>query len=363
MTDAGVGDVWPSVPDQRQAVGQLRAAVAAPVHAYLFVGPSGSGARQAARAFCAELITGGAAGDDPAAARHRSLALADQHPDIAVVERSGPAVTVGQAREIVRSASLSPLEGDRKAMILHEFHLVRPDAAATLLKTIEEPPSGTFFVILAEEVTPELVTIASRCGRVDFPAPTDEAVAAALVAEGVATDRAAEVAAVAHGDLDRARLLATDERLAVRLAAWRGVPGRLDGSGHAATVVVDELRAAIDDALGPLVARHADEVDELQRRIERYGQRGSGARELEERHRREVRRLRTDELRLGFAELARSYRDGLAARPEPVPTAASPEPVLDGLAAITAANEALVRSPNEELLLLALFLRLPPTGY
>ncbi len=356
-------DVWAAVPDQGQAVGQLRAAVAAPVHAYLFVGPSGSGAREAARAFCAELIAGGTTGADPATAeRHRSLALADQHPDIAVVERSGPAVTVGQAREIVRAASLSPLEGDRKAMILHEFHLVRPDAAATLLKTIEEPPPGTFFVVLAEEVTPDLVTIASRCVRVEFPAPTDEAVTAALVAEGVTTERAAEVASVARGDLDRARLLATDDRLDLRLAVWRSVPHRLDGSGHAVSVLVDELRAAIDDALGPLVARHADEVAELQRRIERYGQRGSGARELEERHRREVRRLRTDELRLGFAELARSYRDGLAAPTEPPATPTSPEPVLDGLAAITAANEALVRSPNEELLLLALFLRLPPAG-
>ena len=101
--------------------------------------------------------------------RHRRLAVAEQHPDLHVVERTGAAIPIEAAREIVRRASLSPAEGDRKVMVLDEFHLVSPAAAATLLKTIEEPPPGTYFVVLADEVTPDLVTIASRCVRVDFP--------------------------------------------------------------------------------------------------------------------------------------------------------------------------------------------------
>ncbi len=88
-------------------------------------------------------------------------------------------------------------------------------------------------------------------------------------------------------------------------------------------------------------------------RIERYGQRGSGAaKELEDRHKREIRRLRTDELRMGLGSLAATYRDELA-------VAADPSAALAGLEAIQETAEPLVRNPNEELQLLALALRLP----
>jgi len=348
--DARSDEPWGAVVGQPAAVAALRAAAVHPVHAYLFVGASGSGTRAAARAFSAELIS---RGSDPAeVARQRRLVAADQHPDVSVVERVGAAISVGAAEEIIRRASLTPAEGATKVMVLADFHLVAPPAAAKLLKTIEEPPPNTFFIVLAEEVTPDLVTIASRCNRIDFPPLTDAAVVEGLVADGVEPARAAEVASVAHGDLERARLLATDERLALRLALWRDLPGKLDGSGHVAAGMVDEVRATIDDALQPLLARQAAEAAALQERIDRYGQRGSGARELEERHRREQRRLRTDELRLGLAELARRYRDGLT-------TSADPDPLLDGLAAIQATAEGLVRNPSEELALQALFLRLP----
>jgi DNA polymerase-3 subunit delta' len=91
-------------------------------------------------------------------------------------------------------------------LLLDEFHLVK-DAGPKLLKTIEEPPAGTFFVVLADELPPELITIASRCVRVDFDALTAPLIAARLVDEGVGLERADEVAAFAGGDLDRARLL------------------------------------------------------------------------------------------------------------------------------------------------------------
>ena len=282
--------------------------------------------------------------------------LGEQHPDLIVVEREGAAISVEQADEIIRRASRSPIEGHRKVLVLDEFHLVaRPGGPDKLLKTIEEPPDGTFFLVLADEVTPDLVTIASRCVQVDFRPVTVAVITDTLVAEGVAAERAAEVAAFAEGDLRRARLLATDDRLGPRLASWRSVPGRLDGRGSTAATLVDELRANIDDAEAPLRAQQDAEVVELNDRIERYGQRGSGARQLDERHRRERRRLRTDELRLGLAVLARAYRDEMAsASPD-----ADRDPHLGALDAIQAAAEALIRNPNEELLLLGLLSGLP----
>lgn len=342
---------WGRVQGQAVAVGRLRAALVDPVHAYLLLGPPGSGKEAAARVFAGELLA--TAVDDPhEAARHRALAADDAHPDVAVVRREGAQISVDQARAIVRRASLKPVESRRKVLILEEMHLVVGPAAATLLKTIEEPPDGTFVVVLADEVPDELVTVASRCVRVDFPGLTVDVVARALVAEGVDGDRAGEAAAAAHGDLDRARLLAADDRLALRLAAWRAVPDRLDGRGSTVAVVVDELRAAIDDATVPLKNRQTAEAAALAERAEAYGQRGAGARATEERHRRQLRRLRTDEIRLGLAELAHRYRLGLA---DPVSAAAA----VAALDAVHQAGEALVRNPNEELLLQGLLGSLP----
>ena len=174
--------------------------------------------------------------------------------------------------------------------------------------------------MLADEVPPELVTIASRCVRVDFRAASPAAVVDRAPGRRGrrAPSAAAEAAGVAGGDLDRARLLATDERLALR----RGRSGATCPAArrHAAPrwpPLVDELRAAIDDAAGPLEARQEAEVAELNERIERYGQRGSGARELEERHTRAA-PLRTDELRIGPADGRRRYRDELVGGRRPV---------------------------------------------
>lgn len=348
-------DAWADVVGQDAAVALLRSAASGDApHAWLFVGPHGAGKRAAARAFAGDLLARehDAAGDADAAARARSLAHAENHPDLIVVERVGASISKDQAVDIVTRASRSAVEGSRKVMVLDEFHLLADAVAPRLLKTIEEPPAGTFFVVLADELPPELITIASRCVRVDFAPLTVAVIAAALEAEGVAPGRAAEVAAFAAGDLGRARLLATDERLALRLAAWRELPKRLDGSGFAAARAIDELRATIDDAEAPLQERHAAEVAELNERIERYGQRGSGAKALEDRHKREIRRLRTDELRMGLAALAGAYREELAVAHDP--TAA-----IAGLAAIQTLAEDLIRNPNEELQLIALATRLP----
>ena len=332
---------WADVLGQDRAVAQLQSSVAAPVHAYLFVGPSGSGRRAAARAFAADLLADGSTGED--AERHRALALAEHHPDLTVFVPEGASLREEEAGEIMRTAVRAPVEGSRKVLVLCELHKVSTQAPK-LLKIIEEPPPSTVFVILTDDVPPELVTIASRAVRIDFHPVPEDLVIERLVAEGIAPAAAEDAARAASGNLDRARLLATDPELAERRAAWHAVPDRLDGTGSAVMVVAGELRALIDRAQAPLDARHAKEAEALAERIERYGQRGSGATQLTAQHKRESRRARVDELRFGLATLARRYTDELA-------DARRPQELLDKLAAIQAASEALVRNPNEALLL------------
>ena len=79
-------ELFTEVIGQDRAVAQLRAAAVSPVHAYLFVGPPGSGRRAAARAFAAALLAPPGAGRDDRAVR---LALEGHHPDVLEVEREG----------------------------------------------------------------------------------------------------------------------------------------------------------------------------------------------------------------------------------------------------------------------------------
>ena len=100
------------------------------------------------------------------------------------------------------------------------------------MKAIEEPAPGTVFVVLAEEVPPELVTIASRCVRIDLGPVPVEAIVGRLVQEGIDPVAALEAATASTGDLGRARLLATDPRLVLRRDHWASVPEQLDGTGR-----------------------------------------------------------------------------------------------------------------------------------
>lgn len=349
-------ELWATVVGQPEAVSLLRDAASAPVHAYMFVGPPGTGRMEAARAFAGTLFAGDADGPGGTGAdRHRRLAAEGLHPDLVLIQPEGRALLVAETAAITREGSRSPVEAARKVIVVDRFETAEPEAAAGLLKTIEEPPASTVFVLLAEDVPEEHVTVASRCVRVDFPPLANEVVAQALVADGVDGELADVLAVAASGRLDRARLLAADPAFIGRRDAWRSVPDRLDGTGAAVAVVVAEIQEVIDGSQTPLASRHKVELEELDEREKALGTRGSGRRQLVERQRREVRRLRDDELRFGLATLSRRYLDWATTCGSSSGSAAG----LEATERITVATSELIRNPNEPLLLHALFLDLP----
>ena len=351
-TDTRPGPIWDDVIGQPDAIRHLRSAAdRGPVHAYLFAGPAGSTKLQAARAFAARMMTGA----EDIEHRDAALILRGEHPDVREVRRTGARIDSDQARAIIHEASLTPSEGSSKVMILDEFHLLAPEGAGRLLKVIEEPPESVTFVILADFVPHDLITISSRCARVDFRSIGSDVIAARLVAEGVAPAAAMAAARAAHGDVERARVLATDPALAERRAAFTEAPHELDGTGAVAMRTATHLLGLIDAAFEPLTARHAVEVAELDERIKAYGERGSGKKQLDERHRRELRRYRTDELRAGLAAMAGTYRDTA------VSTANDVAACADAVRRIHRAMEVLDRNPNEKLLVEALLWSLPDT--
>ena len=349
MSNEVVVDAWAEVIGQPAAVASLRAAAASPTHAYLLVGRQGYGTRALARAFAGEVLAT-AAGADPE--RHRTLAAAERHPAVSILEKGSDTPT-RYLEEVRRQAHLAPVEGTLQVLVVTDVEMALGHVAM-LLKTIEEPPPSTVFVILVDDVTDELVTVASRCVRIDVgPVPT-EVVRSALVGDGVEAERAAVVAAVAGGDLDRARLLVRDESVMARHRFWLGLPARLVGTGSVVVELVDGIAEQFATVIGPLEARQAEELEALDAELEAMGIRGAGRRtELVARHKREVRQVRLDELHAGLDAVIGVYRDRVT--------------VPGGAAAFTRAADAvgeleshLDHNPNERLALLDLLLSLPP---
>lgn len=340
---------------QPEAVAAAEAAARRPVHAYLVVGPAGTGAATLARGLAAALLCpDGGCGTCGVCRR----VLAGTHPDLVEVERTGNALRTTEAREVVAAAHRRPLEAARQVIVVPDVHLAAL-AVPALLKTVEEPPPATVLIATAESVPAELATLASRCARITLRAVPDQVVVDWLVGQGVDPEVAADAADAARGSPERALLLAGDPALAARRRLWRSAPDRLDGSGATAATVAGELVAAVDAALAVVVDRHRAEAEALTEAAETLGERaGAARRALEERQRREQRRWRTEEWRAGLAALAGVYRDRAVAGDGGPGGRLAVRQAMAALELVEAAAAALVRNPNERLLAEGLLVRL-----
>ena len=339
---------WDGVIGQHQAVSLLQSAIGAPVHAYLFLGPEGAGKRECARIFTAGLLSDGFAAPD--AERVMRLAEAEQLADLVVIEPEGRQLLAGDARRAIYEAGQPPVEQRRRVVMIDRFHTATPEAAASLLKVVEEPPAATIMVLLAQEVPKEHVTIASRCVTVPFSSLRPEDICSWLVAEGLADESRAEVlAGAARGNQRRARLLAADDGFALRHSFWQQVPARCGTTGADACALTSELQGMLEEALKPVVAEHDKQIAEEKEMEEHFHIRVGDRKAREARQRRELRHFREEELRWGFSVLAETYRDDLG-------YSSTTSEVMERLRAIQAE---LVRNPNETLMLQNLFRNLP----
>jgi DNA polymerase III subunit delta' len=365
VSDGEISDarhrLFKGVAGQGSAITQLLAAAAKPVHAYLIVGQSGLQQRELVRGFAAALLCpNGGCGECDTCRR----VLSGVHPDLVEIARAGAQLAVDDARRVVRLSYRRPREAARQVVVVPDLHLARL-AAPVLLKTLEEAPPSTVLVLLTESLTPELATVASRCVRIELSPVSEGELTDWLRADGVGEDSAARVARASGGSPDKARLLLDDPSVEERRRLWRQVPSRLDGTGATVVRLAEELLEATAVAVDPLRSRHAAELEELAASAKASGEKGiPGRRDIEDRHKREERRLRTDELRAGLAELAAAYRDravDMARETSGHTSVHASGRLLDtslacDIVGVTAID--LVRNPNELLLLEALFLRL-----
>lgn len=143
-------------------------------HAYLFVGPRGTGKTSTARIFAKALnATGGPKADfdvnDPIC-----VSIADGSC-LDVIEIDGASNNgIEQVRELRDTVRYAPAQGQYKVYIIDEVHMLSNQAFNALLKTLEEPPPHVKFIFATTDVQKVLPTIISRCQRFDLkPIPSE----------------------------------------------------------------------------------------------------------------------------------------------------------------------------------------------
>jgi DNA polymerase-3 subunit delta' len=275
-----------------------------PSHAYLFHGPAGSGKREAARGFAAELLAREAPDPDNARAR----ALAGAHPDLTWVAPSGAHIMLrGDVdQSVVAAASHTPFEATYRVFVLERADSMDDPAANTLLKTLEEPPAYVVLILLTDRPTQVLPTITSRCQGVRFDAPPPGRLAERLEAEGVAPASARACARLSLGDGERARALALGDgpALRARAEAFARAPLRGAAGERAWQPVLEHAEGAGRAARAEVEAQLAEELEYLPRKEHRRRETEYG-----ERARRAERRAETEAVDHALQLAGLWYRD------------------------------------------------------
>ncbi len=145
-------------------------------HAYLFKGPDGVGKKLFARGVAAALnCRGERPGRACGVCRSCKKFFSGNHPDFMVVQPEKGMIKINQVREMCRALGYPPYESELRVVLLEDVHTMRQEAANSLLKTLEEPPSGNLLILTAEASQDILTTISSRCQVVPFYAlPVEE---------------------------------------------------------------------------------------------------------------------------------------------------------------------------------------------
>lgn len=236
-------------------------------HALVLRGASGNGKAMFASRLAAVLLCGSSAPPCETCESCR-LCAAGSHPDLSEVklEPDRREIVIEQIRDLIHSVGLTARFGRYKVVIVNPADLMNRHAANTLLKTLEEPPGATVFVLVSSNHARLLPTIRSRCQSIDFPL-ADSGIAlewlrgkvpepdTALALAHGAPIRAVEMSSgglieVRSGlerDLDA--LLAGGDPVAVA-ARWKDL-GRVAVSQWLADILAERLRTSVLGGVGP----------------------------------------------------------------------------------------------------------------
>lgn len=231
-----------SIEGQDQAKSVLSAAVNSGrlAHAYILAGPSGSGrltsALDLARVQMCREVEHGFCGR----CKHCIQINAFSHPDVRLtipsLKTTGPEdiadllrrragdgvsplripgnayISIEQIRELENRLTKKSFEGRGYVEIITDAHLMRREAANAMLKTLEEPPSGTLIILITSSLTSLLPTVRSRAHTVRFGRLTRKRVEKVLLNRGIDRESAGRMAMCSDGCPGRALELSTSDK-------------------------------------------------------------------------------------------------------------------------------------------------------
>lgn len=211
-------------------------------HAYCFVGANQVGKRTVARQIAADLL------DVP-------LAQLETHPDFYAVERLEDEKTgklkkelaVSQAREIRSRLQRTSWSGGYQVTIINEAELLNDESANALLKILEEPGSKSILFLLTEDEGKLLSTIRSRSQLFYFSLVPEASLAKGLEEQGVAPEKARELATLAWGRPGRAlSMVQNPERTLWQLGEISRFHKLIDQPFYLKLKIIDELFGSKD---------------------------------------------------------------------------------------------------------------------
>ncbi|MGN0063267.1 MAG: DNA polymerase III subunit delta' [Nocardioides sp.] len=312
------GPVWGDLVGQRPAIEALRRAAAGDgmTHAWLFVGPPGSGRSNAATAFAAGLQC--EAGTGCGSCQACRTVRAGTHPDVTVVRTEKLSIGVDEVRSLVRRSALTPTTARWQVLLVEDADRLTDQACNALLKAIEEPNARTVWLLCAPTTEDLLPTIRSRCRLVALTTPTTAEVSEFLVrAYDVPPPLAAHSARASQGHIGRAKALATDEATRNRRQEIVKLPARLKNIGSAMNAASNILDVARDEAAAITAALDAKEKSDLDAAygVEQRGRRpreyGPALTALEKGQKSRAKRRVLDVVDRSLMDLVSVYRDAI----------------------------------------------------
>ena len=184
-------------------------------HAYIFAGPEGCGKRTMARICAQALFCKAGEKDRPCGKCPGCLQFQEGHPDVyeLKVPEDKTQIPVESVRELLGALSDRAFSGGSRVVLVDEGDRLNVNAQNALLKTLEEPPENTVFIICVTSINNLLPTIISRSQTVRFSPMEEDRLAQELIKKGAKEADAQWIARVCEGSLGRALECMSDENM------------------------------------------------------------------------------------------------------------------------------------------------------